>query len=82
MAPITIPKQLTFWDGPLSEMKPIWVELYDLKEKQNNLRRGLFSRFDFMKKEMCELKEELANLKLLVKTFNGEVNYELLRNAK
>lgn len=75
-------KQLTFWDGPLTEAKPIWLELYDLKEKQNNLRRGLFSRYDFVKKEVCELKEELANLKLLLKTYSGVSNYDLLRIAK
>ena len=39
------------------------TELTDLKEKQNNLRRGLFQRYDIMKKEIESLKEQLELIK-------------------
>jgi len=56
-------QQLTFWDEPLCPEKNIWMELYDLKEKQNNTRRGLFSRHDYMKKEIAQLRQELELIK-------------------
>jgi hypothetical protein len=55
-------QQLTFWDVETSK-SPLWKEVSDLKEKQNNLRRGLFQRYDIMKKELEFLKEELTQIK-------------------
>jgi len=55
--------QMTIWDGPLKEEKTLWLEMIDLKERQNNLRRGLFGRYDFMKKELASLRAELDELR-------------------
>jgi len=56
-------EQLTFWDGPLLEAKSVWQEIYEIKEKQNNIRRGLFSRHEHMKTEVCSLKKELHEIR-------------------
>lgn len=74
---------MTFWDGPLENEKTVWTEIYDLKEKQNNIRRGLFSRYDFMKKELCSLKAELAELRQSVNTKpdNKIFDYDELKRA-
>ncbi len=60
-------KQLTFWDiQPINEENKLWCELYDLKESHHNLRRGLFTRHDFMKKELCKLQKEVTELRELI----------------
>lgn len=41
---------------------PIWEKLGELKEKQGNLRRGVFQRYDDMKKEIEELRREIFRL--------------------
>lgn len=66
-------QQLTFWDDPLSPEKNIWMELYDLKEKQNNTRRGLFSRHEHMKKEIAQLRQEIEELKAYLMLENQKV---------
>lgn len=53
-------EQLTFWSEPITEEKIIWTEIMDLQTKQNNLRRGLFGRFDELQKEIQGLKEQLT----------------------
>lgn len=57
-----ISQQLTLWDEPITEEKVIWDELADLKTKQNNLRRGIFQRFDELQKETDLLRQQLALL--------------------
>lgn len=57
-------KQLNLWDiGTDSKEAAVLKELTDLKEKQNNLRRGLFQRYDKMQKEIECLKEEILQMK-------------------
>lgn len=56
-------KQLSFWDEPVTEEKIIWMEMADLKTKQNNLRRGLFQRFDELQKEMDGLRTQIIFLR-------------------
>lgn len=56
-------EQLTFLKEPISEQKFMWLELADLKTKQNNLRRGLFQRFEELQKEIDLLRNQvLMNL--------------------
>jgi hypothetical protein len=55
-------EQLTFWEEPVTEQKIIWMELEDLKSKQNNLRRGLFGRFDELQKEIDLLRNQISFL--------------------
>lgn len=55
-------EQLTFWKKPITEENVIWNELADIKTKQNNLRRGLFQRFDEMQKEIELLREQIVLL--------------------
>ena len=58
------PQQLSLWETTDTHSETlVWKEVTDLKEKQNNLRRGLFQRYDIMKKEIGALKEELTLLK-------------------
>ena len=61
--------------------KSFWVELYDLKEKQNNIRRGLFSRHNNMKKELCALKEEVELLKSMIRSPIEILEYPDLREV-
>lgn len=56
-------KQLLLWNTGTAEESLILTELTDLKEKQNNLRRGLFQRYDIMQKEIILLKEQVEQLK-------------------
>lgn len=55
-------EQLTFWEEPITEEKIIWMEIEDLKTKQNNLRRGLFGRFDELQKEIELLRNQILFL--------------------
>lgn len=55
-------EQLTFWDIPINQETHMMMQIIDLKEKQNNLRRGIFRRYDEMKKEIDELKEMIRNM--------------------
>lgn len=57
-------KQLTFLDEPISEQKFMWLELADLKTKQNNLRRGLFQRFEELQKEIDLLRNQLVTMNM------------------
>jgi hypothetical protein len=52
-------EQLTFWQEPVTVESVIWSEMADLKSKQNNLRRGLFQRFDELQKEIDSIKSQL-----------------------
>lgn len=56
-------EQLTFWDLPATDDRFVWVELQDIREKQHNLRRGIFKRYDDLKNEIGQLKEEIEALK-------------------
>lgn len=56
-------KQLTFWDRPITEKEVIENKIDDLKEQHGNLRRGLFSRYSAMQKEIAQLHEEIYSLK-------------------
>lgn len=56
-------EQMLLWKEPLTDEVLMRKELHDLKEKQNNLRRGLFQRFDQLQKEVMALKEELIALR-------------------
>lgn len=64
-----IEEQMTFWDSPLSPEKNLWLEIYEIKEKHNNVRRGLFGRHEALKKEVAELKKQIEELKSLL-SFN------------
>jgi FtsZ-binding cell division protein ZapB len=55
-------KQLSFWDLPITKDKLMWMELNELKAKQNNLRRGLFGRFDELQKEVESLQRQIVFL--------------------
>lgn len=55
-------RQLTFWDKPITEDQIIWTEMADLKTRQNNLRRGIFQRFDELEKEVELLRDQLLFL--------------------
>lgn len=55
-------QQLLLWEEPMTEEKLIREALSDLKDKQNNLRRGLFQRFDQLQKEVVELREKVQEL--------------------
>jgi len=57
-------EQLSLWDLPSTDEKFLWLQLEDLREKQNNLRRGLFVRFDKLKTEIDILKEEMQAMKI------------------
>ncbi len=57
-------KQLTFLEEPISEQKFMWLELADLKTKQNNLRKGLFQRFEELQKEIDLLRNQIVTLNL------------------
>ena len=50
-------------EEPLTPENLIKQDVRDLKEKQNNLRRGLFKRFDELNKEVQKLRLELSCLK-------------------
>ena len=56
-------EQLTFWEAPHNENVAVWEELTTLKMKQNNLRRGMFQRYDDILDEIACLKAEIAQLK-------------------
>ncbi|CAF24136.1 hypothetical protein [Candidatus Protochlamydia amoebophila] len=58
-------RQLSLWDvgTPVEENILFWKEMHDLKETQNNLRRGFFQRYDIMNKEIQFLKEQIELLK-------------------
>lgn len=53
-------EQLTFWDRPITEENIMWSELADLKTRQNNLRRGIFYRFDELEREVEFLRDQLS----------------------
>ena len=55
-------EQLTFWDQPLTEENIMWGELADLKTRQNNLRRGIFFRFDELEREVESLRNQILFL--------------------
>jgi|BogFormECP03_OM2_1039629.scaffolds.fasta_scaffold00001_19 hypothetical protein len=55
-------EQLTFWKDEITHEGMMWLELADLKTKQNNLRRGLFQRFDELQKELELLRNQLVLL--------------------
>lgn len=46
----------------MTEERLLREALSDLKDKQNNLRRGLFQRFDQLQKEVLELRERVQEL--------------------
>lgn len=56
-------EQLSLWNIPINSESLVLKEMTDLKEKQNNLRKGLFQRYDIMKKEIDSLKNELNDIK-------------------
>jgi FtsZ-binding cell division protein ZapB len=55
-------KQLSFWDLPITQEKLVWIEIEEIKTKQNSLRRGLFGRFDELQKEVESLQRQLLFL--------------------
>lgn len=55
-------KQLTLFEHTVTENECIWLEMAHLKTKQNNLRKGLFGRFDELQKELDEIKMQLIFL--------------------
>lgn len=55
-------QQLTFWDQPHTEENIMWGELADLKTRQNNLRRGIFFRFDELEREVESLRNQILFL--------------------
>lgn len=55
-------KQRDLWENMAFGIDPIWEKVIDLKEKQGNLRRGVFHRYDKMKKEIEELRKEIFRL--------------------
>lgn len=59
-------EQILFWDEPLGNDNLLILQVIELKEKQNNLRRGLFQRYDNIQKEIADLKEQVATLKCLL----------------
>lgn len=59
-------EQLLLWDKSFGPDNLLILQVIDLKEKQNNLRRGLFQRYDNMQKELADLREQVATLKTLL----------------
>lgn len=55
-------QQMLLWEEPMTEERLLREALSDLKDKQNNLRRGLFQRFDQLHKEVIELREKVQEL--------------------
>ncbi len=55
--------QLTFWDEPINEQAAVWLAFNQLKMKQNNLRKGIFQRFDDLLEEISYLRAEIERLK-------------------
>ena len=55
--------QLEIWAVPYNRQQAMAQEMDELKQKQNNLRRGLFFRFGEISKEVALLREEIADLK-------------------
>lgn len=55
-------QQMLLWDEPMTEHKLLRDDLSALKDKQNNLRRGLFQRFDQLQKEVLDLREKMKEL--------------------
>ena len=51
--------QLSF----LGDTTNLSIEMEALKKTHENVRRGLFQRYDNMKKEMDEMRKELAEVK-------------------
>lgn len=50
-------------EEPLTSENLIRKDVRELQEKQNNLRRGLFQRYDELYKEVQELRGELSSMK-------------------
>jgi len=75
-------EQLTFLDKLQVEEQAIWLKYYDLKEKQDNLRRGLFSRHDQVKKEVSILQQEVEILKSLVQSLMSNEKIVQLNNEE
>lgn len=76
-------EQLNFWDKPLTEQQLLWDEVYTIKEKQNNLRRGVFQRHDKLNYELQQLREEVESLKrnLGLKSESKVVEYDFFKQA-
>jgi hypothetical protein len=53
-------QQLTFFEEPSTEQNAMWTEINDLKNKQNNMRRGLFQRFEELQKEVELLRNQIV----------------------
>lgn len=59
---MSIEIQTELWVVPFNEEQRMWHEMFILKEKQDNLRRGLLRSFSDMKKEVALLRDEVACL--------------------
>lgn len=53
-------QQLTFFEEPSTEQNALWTEINDLKNKQNNIRRGLFQRFEELQREVELLRNQIV----------------------
>jgi len=53
-------QQLTFFEEPSTEQNAMWTEINDLKNKQNNMLRGLFQRFEELQKEVELLRNQIV----------------------
>lgn len=56
-------EQMLLWNEPLTDEILMRQQISDLKEKQNNLRRGIFQRYDQLQKELVALREEMVKLR-------------------
>jgi hypothetical protein len=57
-------EQLLFWDMTLESDIDLGTEIQLLREKQENLRKGLFQRYSDLCKEVRDLKGEIILLKM------------------
>lgn len=57
------PMQLTFWDEPLTEYSHVKAEMCLIKDSQDNLRRGIFKRYDDVLNELNHLRRDIAKIK-------------------
>jgi hypothetical protein len=53
-------QQLSLFNEPSTEQNAIWTEINDLKSKQNNIRRGLFQRFEELQNEVQLLRNQIV----------------------
>jgi hypothetical protein len=56
-------KQLRIWAVPFTEEQSLSYQMFELKRRQDSLRRGLYKKLEDAYKEIAVLREELELIK-------------------